>query len=54
MLDLNNAVPLLESLKEYVTSLSGQFDLLELNALEKSKSKNYKAVAARPKNAVFY
>jgi len=28
-LDLNNAVPLLESLKEYVASPRDQFDLLE-------------------------
>jgi len=34
----------MECLKEYVTSLWGQFDLLELNALQKSESKDYKAV----------
>ena len=32
---------------EYVASLQ---DLLELNAMEKSKSKDYKAVAVRAKN----
>ena len=48
-LDLNNAVPLLQSLKDYVASLRDQFDQLELKATEKSESKDYKAVSARKK-----
>jgi len=56
MMDLNNAVPLLESLKEYVALLWGQFDLLERKAVEKSETQDndYKAVTARPKNGMFH
>jgi len=52
MLDLNNAVnaiPLLESLKEYVISL-----IAGTEGHEKSKSKDYIYVAAQPKNAMFH
>jgi hypothetical protein len=48
-LDLNSAVPLLKSLKDYVASLRDQFDQLELKAINKSESNDYKAVSARKK-----